>query len=675
VAASIPSPPPKPAPARVPLEPGAVVADRYRILELLGEGRSGTVYVVEHVLLQKKVALKVLHPELTDTPESVARFEREAMATARIEHPNVAAAIDFGKLQDGSRYLALEYVEGTSLRAVIEKGPVEVERALRIARQIADALAVAQGLEIVHRDLKPENVILVTRGGDPEFVKIIDFGMARIAVDEGPYGGPQALTKAGAVFGTPEYIPPEQGIGQRVDSRADMYALGVMLFEMIAGVRPYADREDLGIVAQQLTLPVPTFAERAPAVRVPLPVERLINRLLARRPQERIQRAEDLARALDQLLAGEEPALLAAAAPLEPLPAFALDTQLQLPAAEPPPVSDSSAQRAVGSAVSVADQVATKTGGPSAVFALEVAARRVVRAALALFGAAGVAFSRGTTEIRKRRDSLPEPLRGWLSRVPAASILVGGVLLLLLLFTQVGLWLHHAGASRSMGAASAAAASSSGAPETTVRVLGGAPSSPPLMQAPAAEKDANDPDTQIRSAQAKLDEGRDAEAVSIVSRVLGKHPARRNDDRVAHILFRTASSNASGVANSTFSLLQGTMAAQGAEILYQLAIDKSVPNHVRARAEKWLHSPQFDRAASDALRVAARLRLAPTCESKHAMLPMAAKAGGTAALVYLRELRVDSGCGLSGTSDCYTCLRKDSQLSDAIEQIEARQRR
>jgi hypothetical protein len=144
---------------------------------------------------------------------------------------------------------------------------------------------------------------------------------------------------------------------------------------------------------------------------------------------------------------------------------------------------------------------------------------------------------------------------------------------------------------------------------------------------------------------------------------------------VANILFRTASSNSNGVANATFSLLQGTMAAQGAEILYQLAIDKSIPTHVRARAEKWLHAPQFDRAASDALRVAARLRLASTCESKHAMLPMAAKAGGSAALVYLRELQVETGCGLSGTSDCYHCLRKDTQLKDAIEQIEARQRR
>jgi hypothetical protein len=178
----------------------------------------------------------------------------------------------------------------------------------------------------------------------------------------------------------------------------------------------------------------------------------------------------------------------------------------------------------------------------------------------------------------------------------------------------------------------------------------------------------------IEWAQAKLHEGHDAEAVSTLVRMLAKHPDRRNDDRVADILFKTASSNANGVSNTTFSLLQGTMAGQGAEVIYQLAIDRSVPSHVRARAEKWLHTVQFDRAASDALRVATRLRLASSCETRHAMLPIAAKAGGAAALTYLRELQVETGCGLTGTSDCFACMRKDTQLKDAIAQIEERQR-
>jgi serine/threonine-protein kinase len=649
----------------VPLQPGAVVSDRYRIGKLLGEGRTGAVYVAEHVLLQKKVALKVLHPDLTDTPEGVARFEREAMATARVEHPNVAGAIDFGKLDDGARYLALEYVEGTSLRTVIAGGRIELKRALHIAQQIASALAAAQALDIVHRDLKPENVILVTRGEDPDFVKIIDFGMVRIAVDDGPYGGPQGLTKAGAVFGTPEYIPPEQGIGQKVDSRADLYALGVIMFEMIAGVRPYQDREDLGILAQQLTLPVPTFAERVPDLDVPQSLARLVYRLLAARPQERIQRAEDVVQAITEFLERGDIALVAPK-PLEPLPAFALNTQLRLPQTAPPATQQPDAS----AASDVPPSAAERGVAASLRSSVAPAAAKAKLAAHSISRGSKNIFSKMTERVSKRRESLPEPLRGWLLRVPAAIIVSVGILLLILLCTQLGVWLHRAGRANSAADAGVAVAAATAAAELHSAVP--APLDSFALQAPAPESNSNDPDVAIRLAQAKLDEGRDAEAVSAIARLLGKHPDKRNDERVASILFKTASSNVGNAANATFSLLQGAMAAQGAEIVYQLAIDRSIPNHVRSRAEKWLHSPQFDRAASDALRVAARLRLAPTCDAKHAMLPSAAKAGGAAALIYLHELEAETGCGLSGASDCYSCLRKDSQLKDAIAQIDTR---
>lgn len=664
--ASIPSPPSsKNAQARVALEVGAVVAERFRIVGLIGEGRSGTVYLAEHVVLQKKVALKILHPELTDTPDGVARFEREAMATARIEHPNVAAAIDFGKLPEGSRYLATEWVQGRSLREAIAKGPLDLHRALHVARQIASALAAAQALEIVHRDLSPQNVILVTREDDPDFVKIIDFGAARIAVEQGDVGGPQGLTKAGAVFGAPEYIPPEQGIGQKVDSRADLYALGVMMFEMLAGVRPYVERDDLGILAQQLTLPVPTFAERAPGITVPPAVERMIYRLLAQRPQERTQRAEELVKAIDQFLAGGAAVSDAPSTALEPLPAFALNTQLHIPTAAPPTstgeeLPPTHAEGAGESPVGKPAVVITKP--------LNDTFQSLVRWLRDT-------FVRSVEVVSKRRETLPEPLRGWLMRVPAAVIEIAGIVLLLLSFTLLGLWLHRPSAKpgAAEAAASAAAARSEAAP-SVVPSAEPAPIALASAQRPSSGSDANDPISLIEWAQTKLHEGHDAEAVSTLVRMLAKHPDRRNDDRVADILFKTASSNANGVSNTTFSLLQGTLAGQGAEIIYQLAIDRSVPSHVRARAEKWLHTVQFDRAASDALRVATRLRLASSCETRHAMLPIAAKAGGAAALAYLRELQVETGCGLTGTSDCFACMRKDSQLKDTIAQIEERQR-
>jgi serine/threonine-protein kinase len=174
---------------------GRVLSERYRIESLLGEGGMGAVYLAEHLLMRKRFAVKVLHAEMTRMPEMVARFEREAMAAAHIEHPNVAAATDFGKLDNGAFFLVLEYVEGTSLRDLIEKGALEPRRALHIAHQMASALARAHALGIVHRDLKPENVMLVQRDGDPDFVKVLDFGIAKVPV--GSFPGAAPATKAG----------------------------------------------------------------------------------------------------------------------------------------------------------------------------------------------------------------------------------------------------------------------------------------------------------------------------------------------------------------------------------------------------------------------------------------------------------------------------------------------
>jgi serine/threonine-protein kinase len=161
---------------------GTTLGGRYLIEKLLGEGGMGAVYQAEHTHMRKRLAVKVLHPEMSRLPEVVARFEREAMAAAHIEHPNVAAATDFGKLDDGSFFLVLEYVEGKSLRDAIAVGPMELGRTLHIARQTASALARAHALGIVHRDLKPENIMLVAREGDANVVKVLDFGIAKVPI-------------------------------------------------------------------------------------------------------------------------------------------------------------------------------------------------------------------------------------------------------------------------------------------------------------------------------------------------------------------------------------------------------------------------------------------------------------------------------------------------------------
>jgi len=278
---------------------GTVLSDRYRIDALVGEGAMGRVYRAEHVLMRKRVAVKVLHQQLTAVPEIVQRFEREARAAAHIEHPHVAAGTDFGKLPDGSVFLVLEYVEGRSLAALIEDGPVPAVRALKIALQISSALEAAHTRGIVHRDLKPDNVLLVQSEGAGDFSKVLDFGIAKMPPEPTTDGKP--ITQIGMVYGTPEYMAPEQALGQDVDGRADLYALGVVLYEMLAGARPYTGAA-VGLLGQQLTKPLPLIQERA-GVKVPPKVENLVRDLLVTDLQKRLPSAAAARVRIEALLA------------------------------------------------------------------------------------------------------------------------------------------------------------------------------------------------------------------------------------------------------------------------------------------------------------------------------------------------------------------------------------
>jgi eukaryotic-like serine/threonine-protein kinase len=279
---------------------GTTLADRYRIEELLGAGGMGAVYRAVHVNMHKTVALKLLHPELATVPEVVARFEREAMVAGRLEHPNVAAALDFGKLPDGSLYLVMEFVPGGLLRDALKEGPLPPGRVARIGMQIAAGLAAAHAAGIVHRDLKPENIMLRSDGAE-EQVKVLDLGIAKLAADPEPRSG-KALTKVGAVLGTPQYMAPEQAIGGTVDHRADLYALGVVLYEMAVGKPPFPDEDGAhAVIARHLTEPPPAL----PAS-VPEPLAALIVELLQKSASARPQSALDVAARLQQSL--EQPA-------------------------------------------------------------------------------------------------------------------------------------------------------------------------------------------------------------------------------------------------------------------------------------------------------------------------------------------------------------------------------
>lgn len=259
---------------------GRVLAGRYRIDALLGTGGMGAVYRAEHVHMKKHVALKVLHREMTAVPEVVQRFEREAVAAARIEHPHVAGAKDFGKLDDGSFYLALEYVEGSSLRQLLKTQRLTPDRIKVILGQIASALSAAHELGVVHRDLKPENIMLVSRGDGADFVKVLDFGIAKLTREE-TVREPQ-LTALGAVFGTPEYMSPEQAMGSVVDAQSDLYSVGVILYEMLAGKTPFAARGMLAVLAAHMTEVPPPLPGDTPSE-----LAKLARELLEKSPEAR----------------------------------------------------------------------------------------------------------------------------------------------------------------------------------------------------------------------------------------------------------------------------------------------------------------------------------------------------------------------------------------------------
>ncbi|HVU04375.1 MAG TPA: protein kinase [Polyangiaceae bacterium] len=283
---------------------GTLLAERYQVERFLGAGGMGEVYLAKHVLMQKPVAIKVLHREMTAHGEVVQRFEREAVAAGRIDHPNVAAASDFGRLPDGSFYLVLEYVAGRSLRDLIDAGPLPFERALGIGEQVTLALVAAHAAGIVHRDLKPDNVMLVENADGKDHVKVLDFGIAKLDEPRAESGEGKALTRIGAVMGTPGYMAPEQALGQAVDARADLYALGVLLYEMVAGRQPFEAEELAQIVAKQLTeAPAPLPAG------VPPWFSALVTDLLAKTAAERPASASEV---LDRLR-GEGAARAAAA--------------------------------------------------------------------------------------------------------------------------------------------------------------------------------------------------------------------------------------------------------------------------------------------------------------------------------------------------------------------------
>jgi serine/threonine-protein kinase len=279
---------------------GQTIDGRYLVEGVLGEGGMGVVYRARHTGIERKVALKVLRSEFANDREILERFVLEAKTASALGNPHIVDILDFGRLPDGSTYFAMEHLDGVSLTEAINQR-LTPDRIAKIALQVCDGLAAAHEKNIVHRDLKPDNIFILQRSG-ADFVKLLDFGIAKVSTD-----ATQKLTRAGAVFGTPHYMSPEQAAGTTVDHRADIYALGVILYEMASGKLPFDSDNFMGILTQHMykaPIPIRALVNNSDC---PPGLEAIVQKCLEKLPGSRYQSVTELADDLRRLLAGQIP--------------------------------------------------------------------------------------------------------------------------------------------------------------------------------------------------------------------------------------------------------------------------------------------------------------------------------------------------------------------------------
>ena len=316
---------------------GCTIDNRYKVEGIVGEGGMGVVYQCRHKIIDKRVALKILRADLARDAEVTERFLMEAKAASAIQDEHIISISDFGQLPDGAAYFVMEFLEGTPLAQLAGGGrPMPLERILPIARQLAEGLGSAHLRGIVHRDLKPDNVFLIQRGKEADFVKILDFGIAKVSST-----GHGRLTQAGSVFGTPHYMSPEQAAGTPLDQRGDIYSLGVMLYELATGRVPFDAENFVGILSQHLYQePIPP-RKAAPDAHIPEEFEAIILKCMAKKPEQRYQamvHLRDDLWALERRLAAARLAETGSMAALDPAASVegtALSTELTLASMRP----------------------------------------------------------------------------------------------------------------------------------------------------------------------------------------------------------------------------------------------------------------------------------------------------------------------------------------------------
>lgn len=277
---------------------GRTLDGKYHIEAKIGEGGMGSVYRARHILMDAPLAIKVLHPSLVSDATSVARFQREAQAMARIRHSNAIAVSDFGVTEDQINYIVMELFEGESLRKVLERDkklPYTV--AIAVARQVCGALEAAHRSGVIHRDIKPENIFVSPQPDGSYAVKVIDFGIAKIVTDASKGGPP--LTRQGMIIGSPHYLSPEQCTGQELDARSDVYSLGIVLFEMLTGRVPFTAMTPVAVALLHANEPPPSLRSLNPEI--PEALDQLVLRALSKSKADRPSSAREFAEELERV--------------------------------------------------------------------------------------------------------------------------------------------------------------------------------------------------------------------------------------------------------------------------------------------------------------------------------------------------------------------------------------
>ena len=512
----------------------------------------------------------------------------------------------------------------------------------------------------MHRDLKPENVMLVEKNGDPDFVKVLDFGIAKVPVQEvserGSIRPGKVITRVGMIFGTPEYMAPEQALGQNVDARADLYALGIILFEMLSGRRPFSADSPVGILGQQLQGPLPTFAKRAPHVQVPSVLEQAILRLLAPTLGSRFQSAQELDSTLEAIL-------VQLAFKANESARRASMTSAQLGRASRPLLDATD--------VSEARVVVQSTNIP-----MDASLNEALNASTM---PAPEYDPKATKRSHDTQRNLRSVMRGAI-RTRRGRLFIWGLAgtLAAVLFV-VSWWAVRPTKSQPHPAASAsvvkpepvaAPAPSESPPIASDAQISIARDAGPAALAKLADSYPKDTRVWVELARVQLAAGNASASVNAVKSAYMADPSASKQAKLATILWKTAQKR--DTSEKTLNLLGGGFGERGVDILYDLATTPGVRRDVKKAASGALYTMAAQNAASPALKVLFALEHAGTCQEKLALLPRAESDADARSLPLLTSMRSSVGCGKKRRNDCYPCMRGGLQLENAVAAVRKR---